>query len=144
MNTMNINTDVFYTHMQLSNNDYKAQFTINEEQRTVKCLLEVAEICDGILFPGEFYSGKAKCSQEDTWDVSFGKQLAFSRAVDKLMNKRYKMCLRAAQKFADSERYFFDRIIYKHFKKNAPEFLADLIDRDIPLNSRFFAAPRNI
>ena len=42
------------------------------------------------FFLNDSYVGKAKCSEDDTFDVEFGKKLAYQRAVAKLNTAKVK------------------------------------------------------
>lgn len=85
-----------------------AKYSINEEKRTVVCILEKTDNlfikfvwensnigCYGekflnkLIMPNRFI-GIAKCSEDDEWDVEKGKLIAFSRAKDKLNKSFFK------------------------------------------------------
>lgn len=51
------------------------QYKISQEKRLVKCT---------IYAHGVFYTAQAKCVEGDTFDVEFGKRLAYLRAIKKM------------------------------------------------------------
>ena len=101
------------------------RFHINEDARTIICVIPNTEdlfvdfISENFQFSDinmydviDFWNkrfmheirmpksfiGKAKCSEEDNWDIELGKMIAFSRAKDKC----YKSFFRRANKFVQT------------------------------------------
>lgn len=84
-----------------------AKYSINEEKKTVVCILEKTKdlfedfVIDNFdlwnftmlnkvkKMPNRFV-GIAKCSEEDEWNIETGKLIAFSRAKDKLNKSFFK------------------------------------------------------
>lgn len=87
----------------MNHNRKNAQYYINEEKRTITCVLQncqndLYEVINSIdcdcnmrfdccfdmnyheLKMKKVYVGVAKCAPDDTWDVEYGKLLAFHRA----------------------------------------------------------------
>lgn len=76
--------------------DFTYRFFIDEEKKIVICKLENCHdsvICDMCRkgYPGHEkmlidyeFTGKAKCSPEDTFDVEVGKKIAYKRAIAKM------------------------------------------------------------
>lgn len=95
----------------------KCRFIINEKNRTVTCILEhtkymfmdfarenfniqpfhasdfapVLNLSKRCIMPNRFY-GTATCSEDDEWNVEYGKVIAFSRMKDKLNRSFFKRC----------------------------------------------------
>lgn len=92
---------------------YDVEYFINEEKKTVICKLTncynslQCDMCKAgwdfhpDLFLNDSYIGKAKCSDEDTFDVEFGKKLAYQRAVVKLNTAKTKVLRRFEQNYKD-------------------------------------------
>lgn len=84
---------------------FDKRFFVNEEKKIVVCKLEYcsnALICDmcheglpghEMLLIDDMFVGKAKCSDEDTFDVEIGKQIAYKRAIDKLVRAKKRTLL---------------------------------------------------
>ncbi len=79
-------------------NIVKTEFKINEEKRTIVCILTTVDdfsfraakyglFSEADWFTKKIYIGKAKCAPEDKWDESYGKKLAEYRASEK--RKKY-------------------------------------------------------
>lgn len=82
--------------------NYGVEYYVDEAKKVVVCKLTGCErslICDMCqegyphhpdFFLNDSYVGKAKCSEDDTFDVEFGKKLAYQRAVAKLNTAKVK------------------------------------------------------
>ena len=110
------------------------QYTLDSAVRTITCVLADNEL--------QVYTGIARVHPEDIFDENFGRELAFSRAIDKYLNHRYKQIIQQATKIANEDQYFIERMVAKHFKKDVPSYLADLMHKNVKLNPRYYAAPR--
>ena len=87
------------------------RYFVDEEKKVVVCKLEMCAeelICDMCHknWPGDVnllindtYTGKAKCSSDDTFDVELGKKIAFKRAVAKLNTAKRKTLARFVANF---------------------------------------------
>ena len=84
-------------------------YFINEDAKTVACVVELTVESGGNYFPFKA-SGKAKCSEHDTYDETVGKRIAYTRAkIKALVN--IKRCHKVALKEAGD--------IYESMKANA-------------------------
>lgn len=57
-------------------------YIVNEEKKTVVCILEVEGLLDS--WESLRFSAKAKCSPDDQWNVETGRKIAYSRAYIKM------------------------------------------------------------
>jgi len=88
------------------------RYFVDEEKKIVVCKIECC--CHELIidmarkgWPGDealllnhCYTGKAKCSSEDTFDVELGKKIAFKRAIAKLNVAKKRTLTRFISEFA--------------------------------------------
>ena len=90
--------------------NYSVKYYIDKEKKVVVCKLTgceenlMSDIYQDIYQTGyqhhsyfllnDSYVGKAKCSENDTFDIEFGKKLAYQRAVVKLNTAKVKILKR--------------------------------------------------
>ena len=82
--------------------NYGVEYYVDEAKKVVVCKLigcegsliydmcQAGYPCHPDFFLNDSYVGKAKCSDDDTFDVEFGKKLAYQRAVAKLNTAKVK------------------------------------------------------
>ena len=82
--------------------NYGVEYYVDEAKKVVVCKLTgcegslIYDMCQaGYPYHLDFlvndsYVGKAKCSEDDTFDIEFGKKLAYQRAVAKLNTAKIK------------------------------------------------------
>lgn len=64
-------------------------YIVNEEKKTVVCILEVEYLLGS--WESLRFTGKAKCSPDDQWDVETGRKIAYSRAYIKMKKRIIRM-----------------------------------------------------
>ena len=86
--------------------EYEIEYFVNEEKKVVVCKISncMASLqCDMCklgwphhpdLFINDTFVGKARCSEDDTFDVETGKYIAYKRAVAKLNTAKLKVVKR--------------------------------------------------
>lgn len=86
------------------------QYKINENQHKVSCVIFV-DTKNGKVG----YVGRAKCNPSDKFDVEFGKELAYKRALLKLKKAQTKM----HREYVSSRRYWLEPAMqqYQHHQK---------------------------
>ena len=99
--------------------NYDVEYYVDEEKKVVVCKLTGCEgslMCDMCqlgyphhpdFFVNDSYVGKAKCSEDDTFDVEFGKKLAYQRAVAKLNTAKVK----ALKRFEKEQVKFVNQLL---------------------------------
>ena len=97
---------------------FTERYFVDEKKKIVVCKLENCSntlICDMCHknWPGhealvidDVFTGKAKCSDEDTFDVEIGKRIAYKRAVTKLVNAKRRTLI----DFLDANTKFMERL----------------------------------
>ena len=99
--------------------NYNVEYYIDETKKVVVCKLTGCEgslnynMCQiGYPYHPDFllnnsYVGKAKCSEDDTFDAEFGKRLAYQRAVVKLNTAKIK----TLKRFEKEQVKYFNQLL---------------------------------
>ena len=99
--------------------NYGIEYYVDEKKKVVVCKLTgcecvlVCDMCQKDYPPhpdfllNDSYVGKAKCSEDDTFDIEFGKKLAYQRAVAKLNTAKVK----TLKRFEKEQVKFFNQLL---------------------------------